>query len=97
MKLRKSRSAKPGVDARPRTPFYVDLDMCGGELFLEDFDLEEFCGVLQRVVPKLRIIPVLDRSQRAQNPDPTLVSEAAFNKAITQYCCACSITGCCGR
>ena len=68
--------------------------MCGGEMFLEDFDLEEFCAVLQRVVPKVRIIPVSDRSQHAHNLDPNLVSEAAFNQAVTRYCCACSITGC---
>jgi hypothetical protein len=63
-------------------------------LFLEDFDLEEFCRVLQSVVPKVEVVPVTDRTERARNPDPTLVSETDFNRAITQYCCCCSITGC---
>lgn len=63
-------------------------------MFLEDFDLGDFCRVLQRVVPHVEVVAVTDPSQRAQNANPKLVSKAAFEQAITQYCCACSITGC---
>lgn len=87
----KSRSQ---VRVHPTKTFYVDLDMCGGELFLEDFDLEQFCQVLQRLVPGIRIVPVLDSTRHARNPNPTLVSQSVFDAAITKYCTACTLTGC---
>lgn len=92
MKLPSSRSVR--LKSKKQKRYYVDLDKCGGELFLEDFDLIDFCGVLQRVVPDVEIVPITDPGKHAHNPDPTLVSEAEFEAAIVQYCGACSITGC---
>jgi hypothetical protein len=69
-----------------RKLFYVDLEMCGGECVPEDFDLEDFCEVLQGKVPEVEIVPVSDPSEAAVNRDPNLVSEHVFNEALGEYC-----------
>lgn len=66
--------------------FYVDWEMCGGESLPPDFDLEEFCEVLQGKVPELEIVPVGDRKERADNPASSLISDAVFNEALGEYC-----------
>ena len=66
--------------------FYVDWAMCGGEELPQDFDLEEFCEVLQGKVPELEIVPVTDQKERAINLDPSLVSTAVFDEALGEYC-----------
>ena len=69
-----------------RNIFYVDWDMCGGESLPPDFDLDEFCEVLQGKVPGVEIVPVSDPKERAVNPAPSLVSDAVFNEALGEYC-----------
>jgi hypothetical protein len=59
--------------------------MCGGESFLEDFDLAEFCAILQEVVPRVEVIPLTKASQHAHNSTPPVVSEAEFVEAINRY------------
>ncbi len=66
--------------------FYVDWNMCGGEQLPEDFDLEEFCEVLQGKVPEVEIVPVTDPDETALNFDPSLVGEHAFAEALGEYC-----------
>ena len=66
--------------------FYVDWNMCGGESLPADFDLEEFCEVLQGKTPELEIVPVSDPKEHATNPAPSLVSDAVFNEALSEYC-----------
>jgi hypothetical protein len=51
-----------------------------------DFDLEEFCEVLQGKVPEVEIVPVSDPKERAFNPAASLVSDAVFNEALGEYC-----------
>ena len=66
--------------------FYVDREMCGGDSLPEEFDLEEFCEVLQGKVSDVEIIPVAEPAQRAVNPAPSLVPEAVLNEALGEYC-----------
>jgi hypothetical protein len=69
-----------------RKIFCVDWDKCGGESLPPDFDLEEFCEVLQGKVPEIEIVPVLDPKEHSVNPAPSLVSDAVFNEALGEYC-----------
>ena len=69
-----------------RKIFYVDWAMCGGESLPADFDLEDFCEVLQGKVPEVEIIPVNDPEERAINPAGSLISDAVFHEALGQYC-----------
>lgn len=66
--------------------FYVDWNMCGGESLPSDFDLEEFCEILQRKVPEVEIVPVNDPKEHAVNYAPSLVSDTAMNDALGEYC-----------
>jgi len=68
-----------------RKLYYVDQAMCGGEELPDDFDLEEFCEVLQGKVPELEIVPVTDLKEAAFNRDPSLVTDAVFNEALGEY------------
>ena len=65
--------------------FFVDWNMCGGESLPEEFDLDEFCEVLQGKVPELEIVPVSDPKEVAVNREPSLVSTAIFNEALGEY------------
>jgi hypothetical protein len=69
-----------------RKIFYVDWAMCGGEELPQDFDLEDFCEVLQGKVEGVEIVPVPDSKERAANLDPLLVSPAVFDEALGEYC-----------
>jgi hypothetical protein len=70
-----------------RRIFYVDMAMCGGEALPEDFDLEEFCEVLQgKVTGDVEIIPVTGVTAAAGNRDLLLVSDAVFLEALGEYC-----------
>ena len=69
-----------------RKIFFVDMAMCGGEEAAPDFDLEDFCEVLQGKVPEVEIVPVLEPDGEAVNRDHTLVSDAIFCEALGEYC-----------
>lgn len=69
-----------------RKMFYVDWAMCGGEELPGDFDLEEFCEVLQGKVPEAEIVPVTDPNERANNRDPSLVPDTVLSEALGEYC-----------
>ncbi|MFM1767800.1 MAG: hypothetical protein RJA22_329 [Verrucomicrobiota bacterium] len=66
--------------------YYIDWAMCGGEELPGDFDLEDFCEVLQGKVPGVEIVPVIDPKETAVNLDPGLVSPAVFDEALGEYC-----------
>jgi hypothetical protein len=69
-----------------RKIFYVDLAMCGGDSVPEDFDLEEFCEVLQgKVTAEVEIVPVPGPPGEVSNRDHSLVSEAVFREALGEY------------
>jgi len=67
--------------------YYVDLAMCGGEELPEEFNLEDFCEVLQSKVPEVEIVPFTEsmRGARSINKDHDLVSDAVFNEALGEY------------
>ena len=68
-----------------RKIFYVDWAMCGGEELPADFDLEDFCEVLQGKVPEVEIVPVTDPKEPALNRDTHLVSQHVFDEALGEY------------
>jgi hypothetical protein len=70
-----------------RKIYYVDLAMCGGDSLPEDFDLEEFCEVLQgKVTAEVEIVAVPEPGSDSSNRDRTLVSDAIFREALGEYC-----------
>jgi hypothetical protein len=70
-----------------RRLFYVDVAMCGGESLPEDFDLEEFCEVLQGKVERdIEIVPVTGESAGDLNRHTALVSNAVILEALGEYC-----------
>ena len=60
--------------------------MCGGEELPPDFDLEDFCEVLQGKVSEIEIVPITDPKEHAVNLDPSLVTQAVFNESLGEYC-----------
>jgi hypothetical protein len=68
-----------------RKIFYVDQNMCGGEELPADFDLEDFCEVLQGKVPEVEVVPVVDPGEHALNLDASLVSASVFDEALGEY------------
>lgn len=69
-----------------RKLFYVDLEMCGGESLPADFDLEDFCEVLQGKIPDVEIVPAMGVSANLVNRDTHLVHPHIFNEALGEYC-----------
>jgi len=69
-----------------RLIFYVDLAMCGGEELPGDFDLEDFCEVLQGKLPGVEVVPVTDEHDSAVNRDALLVPDTVFTEALGEYC-----------
>jgi hypothetical protein len=69
-----------------RKIFYVDRAMCGGDSLPDEFDLEEFCEVLQgKVQDDIEVVPA-EPGLVAMNLDESLVTEAVFNEALGEYC-----------
>ena len=70
-----------------RKIFYVDREMCGGAELPADFDLEDFCEVLQgKLQDDIEVVAVGDPAPEFSNRDRTLVSEAVFYEALGEYC-----------
>jgi hypothetical protein len=59
--------------------------MCGGEELPADFDLEDFCEVLQGKVSEVEIVPMSNPNGHAVNLDPSLVSASVFDEALGEY------------
>ncbi len=77
---------KPEIPELMRKMFYVDHAMCGGDNLPDDFDLEEFCEVLQgKLQDDVEVIPILHGEGRALNRDGTIVSETVFLEALGEY------------
>lgn len=71
-----------------RKLFYVDQSMCGGEELPPEFDLEDFCEVLQGKVSDIEIVPVTDSFEGARglNADSDLLGDAIVYEALGEYC-----------
>ncbi len=66
--------------------FYVTPAMCGSDL-PEDFDLDDFCEVLQgKLDEDVEVVAVSESEVSADNLDPDLVSDAVFTEALGEYC-----------
>ncbi len=71
-----------------RKLFFVDLEMCGGESLPADFNLEDFCEVLQRKVSDVEIVPSTE-TKPGMNGDSALLPPHAFAEALGEYCRQC--------
>jgi hypothetical protein len=69
-----------------RKIFYVDREMCGGEGLPGDFDLEDFCEILQGKLGDVEVVPVTEREERACNRCSGLVADTVFYEALGEYC-----------
>lgn len=60
--------------------------MCGGEILPQDFDLADFCEVLQGKLGDVEVIPVDEDDAHSLNRKPDLAIEAALREALGEYC-----------
>ena len=65
--------------------FFVDREMCGGDHLPPEFDLEDFCEVLQGKVSDIEIVPATDASV-AFNRESELVDAHLLAEALGEYC-----------
>jgi hypothetical protein len=69
-----------------RKIFYVDRAMCGGDSLPDDFDLEEFCEVLQgKLQDDIEVLPA-SPGEDAVNRDGAIVTETVLLEALGEYC-----------
>lgn len=59
--------------------------MCGGEHLPPEFDLEEFCEVLQGKVSDIEIVPVPESGRFELNRTTELVPDSVFQEALGEY------------
>jgi len=65
--------------------YYVTPSMCGGDLPI-DFDLDDFCEVLQgKLDADVEVIAVDDEDVPMDNLDTSLVPDAIFHEALGEY------------
>jgi hypothetical protein len=61
--------------------------MCGGDELPAEFDLEEFCEVLQgKLQEDIEVVPVTVPGPETLNLDGSLVSPSVFLEALGEYC-----------
>ncbi len=59
--------------------------MCGYDLS-DDFDLDDFCEVLQgKLDEDVEVVAIVDSEETSSNLDPDLVSDAIFTEALGEY------------
>lgn len=69
-----------------RKIFYVNREMCGGTTLPADFDLDEFCEVLQgKLQDDIEVVPA-EPGGAEVNRDSGLVSDSVFLEALGEYC-----------
>ena len=68
-----------------RKLFLVDREMCGGENLPPEFDLEDFCEVLQAKVSDMEIVPA-EGFLLIENRDDRLVDRHLIEEALGEYC-----------
>ena len=67
-----------------RKLFFVNREMCGGEQLPPEFDLEEFCEVLQGKVSDVEIVPATGLPFIV-NRDDCLMDSHLINEALGEY------------
>ncbi|MGZ8938345.1 MAG: hypothetical protein ACXW32_03950 [Limisphaerales bacterium] len=65
--------------------FFVDREMCGGDNLPPEFDLEDFCEVLQGKVSDIEIVPA-EGDAKSANRAPYLVDPKLLEEALGEYC-----------
>ncbi|HRI12506.1 MAG TPA: hypothetical protein PLX89_05820 [Verrucomicrobiota bacterium] len=68
-----------------RQLFYVNRQMCGGEELPAEFDLDDFCEVLQGKLANVEVVPVDELGEPVVNRDPALVPDSVFFEALGEY------------
>jgi len=68
-----------------RRLYYVDREMCGGDELPPEFDLEDFCEVLQGKLDGIEVVPVTEPESPSGNRDGHLVPESVFFEALGEY------------
>jgi len=68
-----------------RRLFYVSEEMCGGDSLPPEFDLDEFCEVLQGKLDDVEVVPVTEPESGRENRDHQLVPESVFHEALGEY------------
>jgi hypothetical protein len=68
-----------------RRLFYVSEEMCGGDDLPPEFDLDDFCEVLQGKLDDVEVVPVTEPESGTTNRDHRLVPEAVFFEALGEY------------
>lgn len=64
--------------------YYVDSSMCGDDLPI-DFDLDDFCEVLQGKLDGVEVIAMTALDSPPPNRDAALVPESVFLEALGEY------------
>jgi hypothetical protein len=65
--------------------FFIERNACGGDDLPPDFDLEDFCEVLQGKVSAVEILPATGFSY-ISNRDERLVDKHIIEEALGEYC-----------
>ena len=68
-----------------RPIYHIDLEMCGGEHLPPEFDLEEFCEVLQGKIPEIEVVAMLENGRFELNRTPGLIPDSIFQEALGEY------------
>jgi hypothetical protein len=68
-----------------RKLFLVDREMCGGDNLPGEFDLEDFCEVLQGKVSDIEMLPS-NGFHIIENRDAGLVDRRLIEEALGEYC-----------
>jgi hypothetical protein len=68
-----------------RKIFLVNREMCGGENLPPEFDLEDFCEVLQGKVNDIEVLPAEGLGMVA-NRGEGLVDRHLIEEALGEYC-----------
>jgi hypothetical protein len=69
-----------------RKIIYVDREMCGGEDLPADFDLDDFCEILQGKLGDVEVVPVTAPEERACHRGSQILSDSVFHEALGEYC-----------
>jgi hypothetical protein len=65
--------------------FFIDRKACGGEDLPPEFDLEDFCEVLQGKVSDVEIVPATGFSY-ITNRGNRVVEKHVIEEALGEYC-----------
>lgn len=72
------------IDLNMKRLYYVDSSMCGDDLPI-DFDLDEFCEVLQGKLDGVEVVAMTTPGSLPPNRDAALVPESVFLEALGEY------------